>query len=273
MTSTGAGLCPSTYRQNIQKLSLNSVPFWGPKFHSRYVHWILQFEIFTWIIVSLALQINCCCRTFPSNIWTRTENSSLSYCGRTVLSKADMDLSFNYEPKHCQTLIIPIVILLLMLETTIRDSNYANKYPVQWWSCLIHQKRTSHVCLENISTTTTDLKLISKTSLQTQDSQRLLELFSWKHPWTPRAKWCGGAKFSWEQQGWKYDEFLAGIPGPNCCIPEHWRYLEHILPLLNLLLRWLVLEFPGFEGHVQKQPSVYQWRDDQLLICSPGDHP
>ena len=41
----------------------------------------------------------------------------------------------------------------------------------------------------------------------------------------------------------KNDEFLAGIPGPNCCIPEHWRYLEHILPLLNLLLRWLVLEF------------------------------
>ena len=56
----------------------------------------------------------------------------------------------------------PRVILLLMLETTIRNSNYANKYPVQWWSCLIHQRRTSHMCLENISTTTTDLKLISK---------------------------------------------------------------------------------------------------------------
>ena len=72
--------------QQIGKISKNWVwiqfPFGDPNFT---LDWILQFEIFTWIIVSLALQINCCCvRTFPSNIWTRTENSSLSCCGRTV---------------------------------------------------------------------------------------------------------------------------------------------------------------------------------------------
>lgn len=106
-----------------------------------------------------------------------------------------------------------------------------------------------------------------------QDSQRLLELFSWKHPWTPRAKRCGGAKFSWEQQRWKYDEFLAGIPGPNCFIPEHWRYLEHILPLLNLLLRWLVLEFLVLKDMCRNslqctnEGMINCWSAAQVIIC------
>lgn len=162
----------------------------------------------------------------------------------------------------------PRVILLLMLETTIRNSNYANKYPVQWWSCLIHQRRTSHMCLENISTTTTDLKLISKNLFKPKihndfwsySPENIHEHLGRSDAVVPNSH--GNSKDE------KNDEFLAGIRGPNCCIPEHWRYCRTHLATTQSspTVVGLGLGIPGFEGHILWRNSL-QCTNEGMINC------